>query len=307
MPRIVSLIASATEIVCALGFEDQLVGRSHECDFPESVKRLPVCTEPKFNVEGTSYQIDQRVKAILQEGLSVYRVHADTLRALRPDVIVTQSHCEVCAVSLRDVEAAVCSWLDDRPRVVSLAPDGLADVWQGFCQVATALDVPERGDTLVDRLQKRMRAIEEQTAGLPTRPTVACIEWIEPLMASGNWMQDLVRMAGGVNLFGEAGRHAPWMAWEDLVAKNPDVILVLPCGFDIARTRQELPLLPGRPEWKDLRAVCERQVYLLDGNQFFNRPGPRLVESLEILTEILHPSAFAFGHEGTGWQRWLSD
>src|SRR5256885_2174245 len=159
MPRIVSLISSATEIVCALGFEGDLVGRSHECDFPESVKRLPVCTEPKFNVEGTSYQIDQRVKAILQEGLSVYRVHADTLRVLRPDVIVTQSHCEVCAVSLRDVEEAVCSWLEGRPRIVSLAPDRLADVWQGVRQVAEALDVPERGDALVERLRERMRQI----------------------------------------------------------------------------------------------------------------------------------------------------
>src|SRR5947199_6124453 len=131
MPRIIALIASATAIVCALGFEEQLVGRSHDCDFPESVKRLPACTEPKFPVEGTSYQIDQRVKAILQEGLSVYRVHADTLRRLRPDVIVTQSHCEVCAVSQRDVEEAVCSWLDARPRVVSLAPNALAGPWAG--------------------------------------------------------------------------------------------------------------------------------------------------------------------------------
>jgi iron complex transport system substrate-binding protein len=303
MPRIVSLIASATEIVCALGFEDQLVGRSHECDFPESVKCLPVCTEPKFNVEGTSYQIDQRVKAILQEGLSVYRVHADTLRELRPDVIVTQSHCEVCAVSLRDVEDAVCSWLDRRPHVVSLAPDGLADVWHGFRQVAAALDVPARGEELVDRLCHRMREIEERTARLAKLPTVACVEWIEPLMASGNWMPELVRMAGGVNLFGEPGRHAPWLAWDDLVAKDPDGILVLPCGFDIARTRQDLPFLTGRPGWSKLQAVREGQVYLLDGNQFFNRPGPRLVESLEILAEVFHPAAFHFGHEGSGWQR----
>src|SRR3954470_8096755 len=162
MSRIVSLIASATEIVCALGCEEQLVGRSHECDFPESVKRLPVCTEPKFNVEGTSYQIDQRVRAILQEVLSVSRVHADPLRQLQPDVIVTQSHCEFCAASLRDVEQAVCSWLEGRPRIVSLAPDGLADVWQGRRQVANALDVSGRGDTLVESLRGRMRQIEER-------------------------------------------------------------------------------------------------------------------------------------------------
>jgi iron complex transport system substrate-binding protein len=309
MPRIVSLIASSTEIVCALGFEEHLVGRSHECDFPPSVKRLPVCTEPKFNVEGTSYQIDQRVKAILQEGLSVYRVHADTLRGLHPDVIVTQSHCEVCAVSLRDVEEAVCAWVDGRPRVVSLAPDALADVWTGIGQVAEALEVASTGAALVGRLQVRMRGVQQKAAGLPGmaglpgRPTVACIEWIEPLMASGNWMPELVEMAGGVNLFGSAGRHAPWLEWRQLVQSDPDVILVLPCGFDLARTRQDVPLLSARPGWAELRAVASGRVYLLDGNQYFNRPGPRLVESLEILAEVLHPDVFHFGHEGEGWQR----
>jgi iron complex transport system substrate-binding protein len=300
--RIVSLIASATEIVCALGFENDLVGRSHECDHPESVKRLPICTEPKFNVQGTSYEIDQRVKAILQEGLSVYRVHADQLRELKPDVIVTQSHCEVCAVSLKDVEQAVCTWLDSRPQIVSLAPDGLGDVWAGMIQVAEALGVPERGTTLVEGLQARMRAIKTKTGEITNRPTVACIEWIEPLMASGNWMPDLVMMAGGVNLFGESGKHAPWLTWEDLVNRDPEVILVLPCGFDIPRTREEMPSLTRRPGWESLRAVRSGRVYLMDGNQFFNRPGPRLVESLEILAEVLHPSLFSFGHEGTGWK-----
>jgi iron complex transport system substrate-binding protein len=303
MPRIVSLIASATEIVCALGFEGDLVGRSHECDFPESVKRLPVCTAPKFNTEGTSYQIDQRVKAILQEGLSVYRVDAGRLRQLGPDVIVTQSHCEVCAVSLRDVERAVCSWLGAGPRLVSLAPDALADVWTGIGQVAEALDVRERGAELIRSLQARMAAVADRARTPAGRPTVACVEWVEPLMAAGNWMPELVEMAGGVNLFGAAGRHAPWLSWEELCARDPDVIVLLPCGFDIARTRQDLPLLADRPGWPRLRAVRAGRVFLTDGNQYFNRPGPRLVESLEILAELLHPGVFAFGHEGVGWQR----
>jgi iron complex transport system substrate-binding protein len=302
MPRIVSLIASATEIVCAVGFEDHLVGRSHECDHPESVQRLPVCTAPKFNVEGTSYEIDQRVKAVLQEALSVYRVDADLLRRLRPDVIVTQSHCEVCAVSQRDVEQAVCDWLDARPRVVSLKPNALADVWDDIHQVADALGVPERGAELIGRLQHRMAGVAARAAALPVRPTVACVEWIEPLMAAGNWVPELVEMAGGVNLFGEAGKHAPWMTWEQLCARDPEVIVVLPCGFDIARSRRDMPVLTRKPEWPRLRAVRDRRVYLADGNQFFNRPGPRLVESLEILAEVLHPGAFRFGHEGTGWQ-----
>src|SRR5262245_36666809 len=164
MPRVVSLIASATEIVCALGFEDQLVGRSHECDFPEAVQRLPVCTAPRFDVHGRSRAIDDRVKATLQEATSVYRVHADVLQGLRPDVVVTQSQCEVCAVSLRDVEDALGAWLGARPRVVSLAPNDLADVWEDVLRVAEALGVPGRGRALVGRLQQRMNAIAERAA-----------------------------------------------------------------------------------------------------------------------------------------------
>jgi iron complex transport system substrate-binding protein len=303
MPRIVSLIASATEIVCALGFEDQLVGRSHECDFPESVKRLPICTEPKFDVEGTSSQIDQRVKGVLQDGLSVYRVHADLLRQLRPDVIVTQSHCEVCAVSQRDVERAMCDWLGTRPTIVSLAPNALADVWESIQQVAAALGAPERGDDLIRRLGSRIADIAEQTRALTDRPTVAYVEWIDPLMAGGNWMPELIELAGGVNVFGEAGKHSPWMTWDDLRRRDPDVVFVAPCGFDLARTRQEMGTLTGRADWSELRAVRTGRVCLADGNQYFNRPGPRLVESLEILAEVLHPEAFDFGHDGAGWQR----
>jgi len=303
MQRVVSLIASSTEIVCALGCEDRLVGRSHECDFPETVKRLPVCTEPKLKVDMAGYAIDEQVKAIIQEGLSVYRVHADRLKQLQPDIIITQTQCEVCAVSLRDVEAAVCDWVGSRPRIVSLEPNALADIWADIGRVATALGVLDRGAALVEQLQSRMAAIAERARHLPDRPTVACVEWIEPLMAAGNWMPELVEMAGGVNLFGMAGQHSPWLTWEELRARDPDVIFVSPCGFDIARSRAEMPALTAKPEWPQLRAVRSGRVYLADGNQYFNRPGPRIVESLEILAEILHPSVFHFGHEGAGWQR----
>lgn len=300
--RIVSLIASATEIVCALGFESQLVGRSHECDFPKSVGRLPVCTAPKFNVEGSSYDIDQRVKAILQEGLSVYRVDAEMLRQLRPSVIITQTQCEVCAVSLSDVQQALGFWLGDAPRIVSLAPNGLTDVWTSIQQVAQALAVPQRATELIARLQRRMASIAERARAFPQRPTVACIEWIDPLMAAGNWMPELVEMAGGVNLFGTAGKHAPWLTWQALRERNPDVIVVVPCGFEIERSRRDMPALIRQPGWPELQAVRNRRIYLADGNQYFNRPGPRLAESLEILAEILHPEAFRFGHAGSGWQ-----
>lgn len=302
-PRIISLIASATEIVCALGFESQMVGRSHECDFPASVKCLPVCTSPKFQVEGLSYEIDQRVKAILQEALSVYRVDAELLERLQPTHIITQSQCEVCAVSLKDVEEAVCQFTSSRPVIVSLEPNALADVWSDIRRVAAALNAPERGEELVTSLRKRMDKIAAKAQTATSRPTVACVEWIDPLMAAGNWMPELVEMAGGVNLFGEVGRHSPWMSWEDLAAANADVIFISPCGFDIARTLEETHLLTDLPEWKTLKAVRDARVFVADGNQYFNRPGPRLVESLEILAELLHPELFHFGHETEGWVR----
>lgn len=302
-PRIISLIASATEIVCALGFESQMVGRSHECDFPASVKRLPVCTSPKFEVEGLSYEIDQRVKAILQEALSVYRVDAELLERLQPTHIVTQSQCEVCAVSLKDVEEAVCQFTSSRPVIVSLEPNALADVWSDIRRVAAALNAPERGEELVTSLRKRMDKIAAKAQTATSRPTVACVEWIDPLMAAGNWMPELVEMAGGVNLFGEAGKHSPWMSWEDLIAADPDVIFISPCGFDIARTLEETYLLSDKPEWRKLKAAQSNRVFVADGNQYFNRPGPRLVESLEILAELLHSELFHFGHETEGWVR----
>ncbi len=302
MARIVSLIASSTEIVCALGFGSDLVGRSHECDFPQWVQRLPACTSPKLPIEGTSYEVDQRVKAILAEGLSVYRVDAEALRSLAPDVIVTQSQCEVCAVSLRDVERAVCEWIDSRPRIVSLEPNALGDVWRDIMTVATALGAADRGEALVAKLRTRVAAIAERTHSFRERPTVAVVEWIDPLMAAGNWMPELIELAGGVSLFGTAGQHSPWMSLGELAARDPDWILVIPCGFDLGRTRSEMTSLASRPEWLRLRAVRGGRVALGDGNQFFNRPGPRLVESLEILAEILHPDEFAFGHFGAGWQ-----
>ncbi len=302
MQRVVSLIASSTEIVCALGCAERLVGRSHECDFPPSVKQLPVCTEPKFNTNGSSREVDQRVKAVLQDALSVYRVHADRLKQLQPDVIITQSQCEVCAVSLRDVEQAVCEWLDSRPQIVSLEPNALADVLADIQRVAKALNVPERGEALVAKMGQHTTAIAERARTLTLRPTVACIEWIDPLMAAGNWMPELVELAGGVNLFGESGKHAPWLTWEALRHKDPEVIVVLPCGWDIERAREEMPALTQKPGWSDLSAVRSGRVHLTDGNQYFNRPGPRLVESLEILAEVLHPEVFRCGHEGKGWQ-----
>ena len=303
MPRIISLISSATEIVHALGFGEHLVGRSHECDYPASVQSLPVCTEAKFDPDGTSYQIDQRVKAILQEAVSVYRIDAGLLDRLAPDLILTQSQCEVCAVSFKDVAAAASQLIASQPRLVSLEPNVLEDVWGDIRRVAAALEVAERGAEVVAQLHGRTEAVVQQVQVLAERPRVACIEWIEPLMAAGNWVPELVEMAGGKNLFGVAGAHSPWMEWEELQEQDPDVIVVLPCGYDIEKSRSEMGGITAQSGWSDLQAVRAGRVYLTDGNQYFNRPGPRLAESLEILAEVLHPRAFQYGYEGRGWQK----
>ena len=198
---------------------------------------------------------------------------------------------------------AVADWLDHKPEIVSLQPDDLTGIWRDIERVAAAAGVPERGEALVLGLRARMLAIADDAAALEVRPRVAAIEWIDPLMAAGNWMPELIGMAAGINLFGEKGKHSPWMRWEDLAVADPDAIVVLPCGFDIERTRAEMPALTDRPGWADLEAVKAGRVFLTDGNQYFNRPGPRIAESLEILAEILHPESFDFGHEGAGWDR----
>jgi iron complex transport system substrate-binding protein len=288
-PRIVSLIASATEILHGLGCGALQVGRSHECDFPPEVLPLPALTAPKFKVQGSSAEIDAGVRAIVREGLSVYRVDAEALAALAPDVILTQDHCEVCAVSLADVEAATCTWTGRPVQIVSLRPDCLADAYADVRRVARTLRVPGPGDALVGRMQERIAAVGARVAGRP-RPRVAFIEWVEPLMAGGNWMPELIEAAGGHNLFGTAGKHSDWMQWEELVAANPDIIVVAPCGYDLPRCLQELPLLQAKPGWADLAAVREARVYFADGNAYFNRPGPRLADTAEILADMLHPT-----------------
>ena len=234
--------------MCALGARERLVGRSHECDFPADVAALPALTAPKFKVEGTSAEIDARVREIVRDGLSVYRVDGEALKALAPDVIVTQDHCEVCAVSLSDVEAATCTWTGRPVEIVSLRPDCMADVYADIGRVARALGVVDAGSRLVGEMQARLGAVRARVAGR-ARPRVAFIEWVEPLMAGGNWMPELIEIAGGHNLFGQAGKHSDWMQWPELVPADPEAIVVAPCGYGLARCLEELPLLQAKPGW----------------------------------------------------------
>ncbi|HEY2798751.1 MAG TPA: cobalamin-binding protein [Thermoanaerobaculia bacterium] len=301
--RVVSLLPSATEIVAALGFADALVGRSHECDYPEEVADLPVCTEAKVNPAGSSEEIHRSVNALLAESLSVYRVDAERLRALAPTHVVTQVQCQVCAVSLEEVEAALAGWTGERPRLTPLNPGSLADVLADIERVGAALGAPERGRRLAASIRASMEAIAERASAIPFRPRVVTLEWLSPLMTAGNWMPEIIAMAGGRDLLGAARTHSSWIEWETVRAADPDVLLVFPCGFPLERVVREIGLLTERPGWAALRVVSEGRVYLAEANQYFNRPGPRLLETLEIVAEILHPQDFAFGHEGKGWLR----
>jgi iron complex transport system substrate-binding protein len=298
--RVLSLIASSTEIVCALGAEALLVGRSHECDFPPTVKKLPEVTIPSFPTDGSSAEIDREVKARVRDALSIYEVDRGKLAELKPDVVLTQTQCEVCAVSLKDVERALADQVGFAPAVVSLTPNSLADLHEDIRRVARAIGLEPRGDRLVAELKGKMSAIERITRRIVAgelggkKPRVAIVEWIDPLMAAGNWMPELVAAANGENLFGEAGKHSPWMTLDELVAKDPDFVIVAPCGFDLARTKRELHLLTEEPRFRGLRAFREGRVAIADGNQYFNRPGPRMLGALEILAEILYPGRFEF-------------
>ena len=240
------------------------------------------------------------MRRIVGDGLSVYRVDPDLLNRLAPNVIVTQTQCAVCAVSLKDVEQAVCDLVSSRPAIVSLEPLALGDVWRDIRAVAVALGEPARGDELVARLA----ALHAETSVLPRRPSIACIEWIDPLMLAGNWVPELVDYVGGVDPLGEAGKHSGYLDIAQLVAADPDVIAIMPCGFGIEHAWREMPALVGRREWQQLSAVRSGRVVIIDGNQYFNRPGPRLVESAEILAECLHPGCFDFVHRGRGWRFW---
>jgi iron complex transport system substrate-binding protein len=300
--RIVSLIASATEIVCALGLEGSLVGRSHECDFPRSVTALPRVTEPAIDVSGSSADIDRRVRESARDALSIYRVDDALLASLAPDVLITQTQCEVCAVSLKDVEAALSRRIGLSPRIVSLNPASLPDLRGDVRRVAAALGVPGRGEDFLDALEDRLARAAAPAAGRPRR-SVVVVEWMDPLMSAGNWTPTLVARAGGAEVFGLAGLHSGTYTWEDLRRADPEVLVVAPCGFDLARTRGDLAALTGRPGFAGLRAVREGRAYLADGNAYFNRPGPRVAETLEALVEMIHPEARAPVLEDVVWQR----
>ena len=298
--KVLSLLSSTTEVVYALGCEDQLVGRSHECDYPPAVMNLPICTKPKFNVDGSSIEVDGQVKSILQNALSVYYINEDLLKELKPDIILTQSQCDVCAVSEKDVKSVVKNITGINPDIISVEPNSVKDIFKDIKIIAEALNVVDKGADLIDFMKNRIRTLKK-SYDAKSELTVAAIEWIDPLMAAGNWVPELIEMAGGINLFGEAGKHSPWMEYKDLIEKDPHTIIIMPCGYNIQKSIIEIDSLIKQKGWKEINAVQNDKVYITDGNQFFNRPGPRIIESLEILIEIFHNDKTDFKHIDSGW------
>jgi len=306
--RIVSLLPSATEIVYALNLGDALVGVTHECDYPAAARTKAIVTRSLLDhTHANSAEIDQAVRQQLQDGLSLYSLDHSLLSQLAPDVILTQALCEVCAVSYREVERAVhdvsAEYQQLAPKVLSLEPNGLDDILATIAAVGTATGASARATALLSELRARIERVRAKAAGVARRPRVACIEWIDPIFGPGHWLPELVEIAGGRPGLGAAHTDSRRVAWGDMIAFAPEVIIVTPCGFDLQRTIDEaLRVLPSRTGWHALPAVRQGRVYAVDGNAYFSRPGPRVVDSLELLAELIHPELFAGWGPHGAWQ-----
>ncbi len=318
--RIVSLLPAATEIVAALGLTDSLVGRSHECDEPAAVATLPALTAPRIDPAASSRAIHEQVGQALggtaagaasgtgaacSTGTSaaLYTLDIDRLAALKPDLILTQAACDVCAIAAADVEAAVKK-SGVQARVLALSPETLDDVFRDVLVVGAATGALAKGREVVARLKARVASVAcrvkamQRARQAEAYPTVAMIEWLDPPMAAGNWVPELVRLSGGTDVLGKSGAHSHWITWDDVVAADPDVVVLVPCGFTLDRTLAEAKSAAVRPHLERLRAFREGRCFAVDGHNLFNRPGPRLVDSLELLAEILHPGEFRFAKVG---------
>jgi len=298
--RIVSLLASATEIVCALDAGEMLVGRSHECDNPEWVRRLPACSAPAFDVSVSSAEIDAEVRRRLRSGEPLYHIHSELIRELRADLLITQSHCEVCAVTPGDIErSGVCA---SPARQVALSASSLEEIFQGVLRIARELGLEERGEAVVRHERERLDTVREKTASL-RRPTVVMVEWTDPLFAMGNWGPELVEIANGELLLGDPGKHSAAIPAEQLRDSDPEFVIVAPCGFNLERSLQEQTVLERYPWWRELQAVRKGNVAFADGNLLFNRSGMTVSQTAEVIAEILHGVSFGERTEGVRWRR----
>lgn len=290
--RVVSLLPSATEIVYAIGAGDELVGRSPECDYPPEARRVPVVSHNLIDPTVlSSREIDDAVARHLAEGGSLYHVDEAALREARPDVILTQNLCDVCAASI-DTVVAVAAKLGRRPDIVSLDPRDLDEVFDSVALVGGRLGRGSEAEEVAAELRARVRRIRERTGDVEHRPRTFCMEWVDPIFNAGHWVPDMVASAAGVDDLARAGEPSARVPWSDIVRWAPEVLVVMPCGFDAARAVAEAKALPALPGWRDLPAVRGGRVYAVDGSSFFSRPGPRLADGVALLASLLHPDRF---------------
>jgi iron complex transport system substrate-binding protein len=299
--RIVSLLASGTEIVCELGAGDQLIGRSHECDNPDWVRTLPTCTRPAFDVAVSSRAIDLEVRRRVKEAAPLYYIETELIARLHPDLLIAQEHCEVCAVTPGDISKSGCDGL--AKQVLALRAGTVDGIYEDIRLIGRAINRGDAAGNLVAKMRRRLNEIHKNVRQRSTSSLVI-LEWTDPIFPASNWASELVEAANGNLLLGNKGKHSAAISWQSVCEANPDYLIVAPCGFNLQRTLLEIPVLEVLPGWFELRAVKSGRVFFADGNKFFNRSGTTLVETAEIIAEILHGLRSGESREGRAWQRY---
>ncbi len=301
--RICSFLPAATEILFALGLGDQIVGVTHECDYPPEAKDRSVVVHGRINVnDTTSAGIDRQVREAVASGQGLYRLDAAALATAAPDIIVTQALCDVCALDYHAVVDAAHS-LPHSPKIISLNPHSLHDVIDDIARIAKATGREREAEAFVRHLRSRIAAVSRHAAQAVSRPRVACIDWFDPLYTAGHWVPEMVALAGGHDVLGQPQKPSAKFEWQQLVEHDPEILVLMACGFDLSRTRSEAPRLKRFVGWDESLAVRTGNVFAVDGNSFFSRPGPRLVEGVEILAQIIHPELFSWQMPITAAQR----
>ena len=304
--KIVSLLASTTEILCALGLKENIIGISHECDNPVDILLLPKCSSPKIDINTSSQSINESVDNSAMQGLSIYNIDNDLLFFLNPDFIFTQDMCKVCAINPDDLNKFLKVSIGKKVEIISYSPNSLSEIINEIRKIGDILDCKSGAFDLITDLKIRLKTFKEENLRRKFNPTVAFIEWISPIYFGGNWMPEMIELAGGKPCFGERSQHSSIIEFEEIVKQDPDCILIAPCGFDIEKSLSELEPFISRPEWKFLKAVRKKRVFVLDGNRYFNRPGMSIINSIEIIAEIIHPEKFIYEYENIGWVRLIN-
>lgn len=303
MQHIVSFLPSATEMACALGLTDQLVGITHECDYPPEIRAKPVVVRKALPIEEmTQLEIDVAVSQRMQEGRSLYQIDELLLKQLAPDLILTQDLCQICAPSGNEVSQAL-TLLPKKPRVLWLTPNTLDQIADNARQLGHATGREREANELIAAGQARLERIANKTRDVSKRPRVFCLEWLDPVYGSGHWVPEMVRIAGGVDKLSREGKDSVRVSWDEVVQWDPEVLIITPCGFDLAAVIKEARGLPKYPGWSTLTAVREGRAFAVDANSYFARPGPRVIDGTELLAHLIHPDLFSWDGPQTAYER----